>query len=159
VEEFKASVSLNVADLRRLVAKNALGTGAMVVGDSFLTSPLAVCLRQVLDVRSDWQEPEGLSGEKQMHQGGDWPITRDESELFLRQLGMALRPALYRATNSALAAPFIELPGARTLFLATSQPTECAVKFIVLGICLPALVAPTPMPVPGPFIVRHRMIR
>jgi hypothetical protein len=49
-------VELDVA--RRWLAKTALGTGAYIWGDSFTTAPLGDWLRQVLDIRRDWPDPE-----------------------------------------------------------------------------------------------------
>lgn len=53
-EPLNVSVSVDMADLRRLVAKTALCALTYLQGDSFIETPLAIWLREVLDAPREW---------------------------------------------------------------------------------------------------------
>jgi hypothetical protein len=73
-EWLKVSVSVDMADLRRLVAKTALCALTYLQGDFFVETPLATWLREVLDAPREW--PVAVRRPPQVDPDGEGAATR-----------------------------------------------------------------------------------
>lgn len=93
-ELLDVSVSVDMADLRRLVAKTALCALTYLQGDVFVTSALADWLRQVLDAPREW--PQSVKMPRRPDPDGDGAATRSfdtadtiaKSQAWLTRLGL-----------------------------------------------------------------------
>lgn len=156
-EWFRYEISVDIADVRRLVAKTALGTGTRRWGDEFVLSPLAGWLREVQDVWQDW--PAQLPGTPAQgeHAGGRWPMAPEELASLTEQLQRVLPPILARVADGRPVAGHVRTAPPMTLLLPVDCGRQTVVAVIVLGVLLPLLTAPHSLPGPrvGPAFVVH----
>jgi hypothetical protein len=150
---------LRVEDLRRVVAKIALSTGAWKWGDEFTLSPLADWLRIVLDVWSDWRSPHTRPPRLEPFATGKGPLTQRELQTFLDQFKARIEPILERFAQH-LPVGSIETPPPLTVMVPVAGGRGTGIAVRVLGIRLPVLAAPFPI-VPaqetaGPVEILHK---
>jgi hypothetical protein len=150
-------ISCKIDDLRRLVAKVALCTGTRRWSDDFVLSPLAQWLREVQDVWQDWPpdlKPGPVTGE---HVGGRWPMSPEEVSALTEQLQSVLPPILSRMTQGLPVVGHVKTPPPMTFLIPVESGRQTVVAVAVLGVLLPLLLAPHPLPngVARPVVVVH----
>ena len=152
----KADLSASLDDLRRLAAKIALCTGAARWGDTFLATPLASWLRIVLDVWSDWPENERPESLDDPLAGGRWPETEADVAHMTGQAERTLSPVLARAAQGLHEERPPPLPPI-TMFAPVEGGNATFVTSIVLGVLLPGLPVPHPLPMGAlsPTVIVH----
>jgi hypothetical protein len=152
----KADLSASLDDLRRLAAKIALCTGAARWGDTFLANPFANWLRIVLDVWSDWPENERPEPLDDPLAGGRWPATEADVAHMTGQAERTLGPVLARAAQGFQPERPPPLPPI-TMFAPLDGGNATFVTSIVLGVLLPGLPVPHPLPMGAlsPTVIIH----
>jgi len=149
-----ANLTIKIDDLRRLAAKIALCTGAAEWGDEFLKSGFGDWLRVVLDVWSDWPEHDRPAPLSSPLAGGRWPLTAEEVDSMTSQFKQRVEPILAKAAVASRESTAPPVPPL-TAFLPADAGVR--VRSNVLGIDLPELLVPHPLPegVRPPVFIPH----
>lgn len=138
-EWLNVSVSVDVADLRRLVAKTALCALTYLQGDSFVETALASWLREVLDAPREW--PTSVRRPPQADPDGEGAATRsfDTAET------MNNAQALLAKSSGEL----IDMTGAVSALLIGVEPRYAQGPHTAFVMSLMGWVLPTGLFAPG----------
>lgn len=138
-ELLNISVSVNMGDLRRLVAKTALCALTYLQGDSFIDTELAAWLRQVLDAPREW--PASVRRPPQADPDGQEAATRtfDTTEITTKAQTML----------AASTADPIDMTGAAASLLIAVEPRYAAGPYTGFVMSLMGWILPTGLFAPG----------
>lgn len=138
-EWLNVSVSVDTADLRRLVAKTALCGLTYLQGDPFVETELAIWLRQVLDAPREW--PTSSKGPPQADPDGEGAATRtfDTAEVMTRAQDLLAKTAHDE----------IDMTGAAAALLIAVEPRHSAGPRTGFVMSLMGWTLPTGLFAPG----------
>jgi len=138
-EWMNVSVSVNTADLRRLVAKTALCALTYLQGDSFVETALATWLREVLDAPREWPTTVRRSPQADPDGGGAATRTFDTAEAMAKVQTLLAK---------AMVEP-IDITGAAAALLVVVEPRYSAGPRTGFVMSLMGWILPTGLFAPG----------